>query len=75
MQNITQERYKNLIKRQQRVEEELDIVKKILREEIGEGQIKPSVLKRWERISKELDQGKGHRFSLARDALLRLRNL
>jgi len=64
---IPKKEYRNLIRRQERVEEELDILKKVVRREIQEQQIVPSVLKRWERISHDLDRGKGRSFSSARE--------
>lgn len=60
---ITKKEYTHLLKRQEKIEEELDVVKKILRAEAEEVHIKPTVLKRWERISRDLDRGKGRSFS------------
>ena len=58
--------YKTLVRRQARVERDLDILKKLVQSEIREEQILPSVLKRWERISRDLDRGKGRSFSSAK---------
>ena len=75
MPTITQKEYKNIILRQDKIEEELDILKKIMKTEIGEEQIRPVVLKRWERISRDLDQGKGRRFSSLGEMRRWLKNL
>lgn len=60
---IHKKEYEALVRRQRKVEEELNIVKFLLKREIDEEQIKPSALKRWERISRDMDSGKtGHVF-------------
>lgn len=60
---ITQKEYKNLLQRQERVEREVNRLKAIVRTEDVEAHIKPEVLKRWERISRDIDSGKGRVFS------------
>ena len=65
MSTITQKEFKHLVRRQGRVEQELEILKKIVRQEVDETQIRPLVLKRWERISRDLDLGKGRAFDSA----------
>lgn len=67
--------YRGLLQRQARVEKELRVVKEILRNEISEEAIKPAVLKRWEKISRELDGGKGKVFSSAQEMRRWLGNL
>ena len=64
---VSQREYKNLIKRQERIEEELNILKALFRAETEEAQVKPAVLKRWERISRELDRGRGRAFYSSRE--------
>lgn len=59
---IPKKEYQNIIQRQSFIEKELAFLKKSLLE-LDEVNIKPSVLRRWERISGELDQGKGRAFS------------
>jgi len=59
---IPKKEYQNIIQRQSFIEKELAFLKKSLLE-LDEVNIKPSVLRRWERISRELDQGKGRAFS------------
>ncbi len=66
---IPKKAYESMIQRQQKFEEELSVVKSLLKQEIGEEQIKPSVLKRWERISREMDRGKGYFFSSQKKAV------
>lgn len=59
---IAQKEYKNLLKRQEKVEAELDFLKKmVLTDE--EKFIKPSALKKWDRISHDIDSGKGRIFN------------
>ena len=72
---ISKKEYEMLLQRQRKVEEELDIVKSLLKQEINEEQINPSVLKRWERISCDLDRERGRFFSTTQDALAYLKNL
>ena len=62
MPSITQIEYKKLVQRQERVEKELYTLKEAVRREIEEP-INPSMTRRWERISRDLDDGKGRTFS------------
>ena len=62
MPTITQTEYRKLIQRQDRVEKELHTLKEIVRQETEE-YINPLTAKRWERISHDLDDGKGRVFS------------
>lgn len=62
---ITQKEFKHLVRRQGRIEQELEILKKIVRQEVDETWIRPAILKRWEQISRGLDGGKGRVFSSA----------
>lgn len=59
---ITQKEFKQLVRRQGRVERELKVLKEVVRQEMDETQIRPAILKRWEQISRDLDSGKGHTF-------------
>ena len=63
MATITQKEYTSLVRRQERIEAELGILKKIVRQEIAEGEIKPAILRKWERISRNLDRGQGRSFT------------
>lgn len=72
---ITKKEYGILLKRQEKIEEELDIMKKALLIESDEGKIYPSVLKRWEKISRGLDYGKGRSFVSAKDMKKWLKSL
>ena len=58
----TQKKYKEIVERQDKLELELNLLKKAVLED-KELNIKPSVLKKWERISKDLDNGKGRFFN------------
>lgn len=60
---IPKKEYEALARRQRKVEKELNMVKALLKREIDDEQIKSSALKRWERISRDMDNGKiGHIF-------------
>jgi len=72
---MSKKEYESMIHRQQKLEKEMSVVKSLLRQEIGEEQIKPSVLKRWERISREMDRGKGYFFSSPKEAVNWLKKL
>ena len=72
---ISKKEYKTLLQRQRKVEEELDIVKSLLKQEIEEEQIQSTVLKRWERISHDLDRGQKHIFSSTKSVLAYLKHL
>ena len=72
---IPKKEYQGLIKRQEKIEAELDIVKKILHYETDEKQIKPAVLKRWEKISRDMDKNRGRSFSSLKDMKKWLQNL
>ena len=60
---LPKKEYKNLVKRQYRVEKELATLREVVRDEIEEKRIRPSVLKRWDKISRDLDKGKGRTFT------------
>ena len=62
MDTTIEKKYSSLAARQDRIETELKRIQKILDEQ-DEGRIKPAALRRWERMSKDLDKGKGYRFS------------
>ncbi|MBI3443014.1 MAG: hypothetical protein HY007_04570 [Candidatus Sungbacteria bacterium] len=65
MQTITipKKEYQGIVRRQVKIEQELRAVRKVLLQEIDEAEIKPVVLARWEKISCDLDDGKGLTFS------------
>lgn len=75
MPTITQKEYQHILRRQEKMEAEFDVVKKILAAEIQEEKIRPAVLKRWERISRDMDQGKGRAFSSVKEMRQWLRKL
>lgn len=72
---IPKKEYRHLLRRQVKIEEDIRVVKEVLRNEINGENIQPATLKRWERISSDLDAGKGRIFSSLRDMRLWLRNL
>ena len=71
---IPKKEYQNIIQRQSLLEKEMGFLRKTLFE-LDEINIKPSVLRRWERISRELDRGQGRSFSSFRGMKEWLRNL
>ena len=74
MPTITQTEYKKLVQRQDRVEKELHTLKEVVRKETEE-YINPLATKRWERISRDLDNGKGRTFSSIKKMNQWLKNL
>ena len=72
---ITSQEYKYLVRRQERMERELGILREVVKQEVEERRIRPSVLKRWERISRDLDNGKGRSFSSLKEMNRWLKNL
>lgn len=65
MQTVTilKREYQGITERQMKIEKELRVVKEMLRCEISEEYMRPEILARWEKISRDLDRGKGHAFS------------
>lgn len=59
---VPKKELQDFIKRQSVIEQKLDMLKRIMEDEIGEAYIRPSALRRWERISRDLDSGKGRIF-------------
>lgn len=60
---LPRKQYRNLIERQERVEKELGFLREVVRAGIEEEYIRSATLKRWERISRDLDRGRGRVFS------------
>ena len=75
MLTITQKDYQRLLRRQDKIEAELNLVKKVVHEQVEEERIHPKILKRWERISRDLDRGKGRSFSSLFEMKRWLKNL
>ena len=72
---IPKKEYHHLLRRQAKIEQDLRVVKRVLRDEMNDERVKPEVLKRWERISGDLDAGKGRAFSTLRSMRVWLRDL
>jgi len=72
---ITEREYKNLVQRQAKVEGDLNILKKIVLLEAEEENIRPVVLRRWEKISRDLDRGRGRSFDSAKEVKKWLKHL
>ncbi len=67
---------KELSRRQDKLEEALNTMREIVDREIDEERIRPSVIKRWDRISREMDNGKvGHTFNSVQEMRKWLKNL
>lgn len=60
---ISKKEYKELLQRQEKIEGDLRVLKEIVRSDVDESRIRPAVLKKWERISRDLDRGKGRSFA------------
>lgn len=67
MPTLSQREYIQIVRRQDKIEEELNFLKKFMRTEVEERRIKPSVMRRWERISTDLDRGCGRVFQSVAD--------
>ena len=75
MVTIAQKEYKQILRRQDKLESEIELIKKAVLEN-AESNIKPSALKRWERISRDMDRGKvGHTFTSVQEMRKWLKNL
>ncbi len=59
---IPKREYQNIVQRQLLLEKEILFIKKGLLQS-DEVLIRPAILKRWERISRELDKGNGRSFN------------
>jgi len=59
---IPKKEYQNIVQRQLLLEKEILLLKKGLLQS-DEALIRPAILKRWERISRDLDKGKGRSFN------------
>ena len=62
---ITQKNYQNIVRRQNKIEDEIDTLKRLIIAEIREESIRPSVLKKWDKISRDIDRGNGRAFQSA----------
>lgn len=60
---LPRQTYKTLLKRQERTEKELETVKDLIKMYIEDLPVRPAALKRWERISRNMDRGKGRSFT------------
>lgn len=60
---LPRQTYKTLLKRQECTEKELEMIKALMKMHMEDLSIRPAVLKRWERISRNLDRGKGRSFT------------
>ena len=75
MTTITQKEYKEIIYRQDKLEKAFKAIRQIVDSEFDDDRIKPSTLRKWENISRELDNGKGHFFNSQEDARKWLKTL
>lgn len=71
---ISKKEYDTIILKQSLIENELAFLKKRLFE-LDEINIRPSVLRRWEHISRKLDKGNGRSFSSFKEMREWLKNL
>ena len=62
--SVTKKEYRKLLRRQEKTERDIVVLKKAVQFELlDEKNINPARLKRWERISRDMDHGKGKTFS------------
>ena len=54
---LQKKEYKDLVRRQSRVEKELAMLSEVIKQQAEDGLIRLSTLKKWERISRDLDRG------------------
>lgn len=71
---IPKKEYQNIAQRQVLLEKELAFFKKIVLE-AEDGFIRPTILRRWERISRTLDHGGGRSFASIKEMRQWLRKL
>ena len=71
---IAPKEYKNLLKRQNKIEAELGFLKKMVFWD-DEKFIRPSILKKWEKISHDMDQGRGRFFDSVSEMKSWLKNM
>ena len=72
---LPKKEYQTIIRRQISIEKEIEVLRKIVQAEVEEAHIRPSILRRWERISRDLDRGKGKSFASLKDVRVWLENL
>lgn len=60
---LPRQTYKTLLKRQERTEKELETIKDLIKTHVEDLSIRPAALKRWERISGNIDRGRGRSFT------------
>ena len=63
MDTMIQKGYKEILRRQNKLEKAFEAMKKIVDSGFDDERIKTSTLKKWEKISREMDKGKGTFFN------------
>ncbi|MEK9209433.1 MAG: hypothetical protein AAB926_01225 [Patescibacteria group bacterium] len=71
---ISKNEYLKIIKTQEKLEEKLDLLQKMFKEEIQD-EIRPEYVKKLDRIDAEIDKGKGVKFSSISEMKKYLRSL
>lgn len=66
--------YKELFRRQNKLEDAFEALRKVVDSEFDEDRIRSSALKKWERISRDMDKGKGKFFNSPEEAKKWLKN-
>ncbi len=72
---LPKKQYETLIRRQERVERELALLREVVKEQAEDDLIRSPVLKKWERISRDLDRGRGRSFASLKEMKAWLRAL
>jgi len=69
-----QKAYKEILRRQDKLEAAFDVIKQLVDSEFEDSHIRASALRKWEKISREMDKGKGTFFNSPEEARKWLRN-
>ena len=72
---LQKKEYKDLVRRQSRVEKELAMLSEVIKQQAEDGLIRLSTLKKWERISRDLDRGGGRIFNSRKEVKSWFKNL
>ncbi|MDP2668997.1 MAG: hypothetical protein Q8P07_04150 [bacterium] len=73
---MAQKEYKEILRRQNKLEASLEALRKVIDSEYDEDRIKPSALKKWDKISRDMDRGKvGRTFTSAQEMRKWLKSL
>ena len=72
---LQKKEYKDLVRRQSRVEKELAMLSEVIKQQAEDDLIRLSTLKKWERISRDLDRGRGRVFNSRKEVKSWFKNI